>query len=80
MSYAQRKQMSSNRTAAIIVVGLLHVALGYALVTGLAYNVAKKAMEDLKTFDVTEEPPPPEEKPPPPEKTRPSGSNRATLW
>ncbi len=69
MSYAQKKQMSTNRTPAIIVVALLHVALGYALVTGLAYNVAKKAMEDLKTFDVTEEPPPPEETPPPPEQT-----------
>ncbi len=69
MSYAQKKQMSTNRTPAIIVVALIHVGLGYALVTGLAYNVAKKAMEDLKTFDVTEEPPPPEEKPPPPEKT-----------
>ena len=63
MAYAERKQMSSNRTAAIIVVGLLHVLLGYALVTGLAYNVIKQAAEDLKTFDVEEEPPPPEEPP-----------------
>lgn len=68
MSYANKRQMSTNRTPAIIIVALIHLALGYALVTGLAYNVAKKAMEDLKTFDVTEEPPPPEEKPPPPEK------------
>ncbi|QIK79497.1 TonB family protein [Sphingomonas piscis] len=69
MSYANRKQMSSNRTAAIIVVALIHAVLGYALVTGLAYNVVKKAAEDLKTFDVEEEPPPPEEEPPPPEET-----------
>lgn len=69
MSYAQRKQMSSNRTAAIVIVALIHLALGYALVTGLGYNVLKQAAQDLKTFDVTEEPPPPEEKPPPPEKT-----------
>jgi protein TonB len=67
MSYAERKQMSSNRTAALVVVGLIHLALGYALVTGLAYNVMKQAAEDLKTFDVEEEPPPPEEVPPPPE-------------
>lgn len=66
MSYAQRKQMSSNRIVAIIFVALLHVGLGYALVTGLAYNVAKKAMEDLKTFDVEDEPPPPPDEPPPP--------------
>jgi periplasmic protein TonB len=70
MSYANRKQMSSNRTAAIIIVALIHVVLGYALVTGLAYDVVKKAAEDLKTFDVEEEPPPPpEEEPPPPEET-----------
>jgi periplasmic protein TonB len=66
MSYANRKQMSGNRTVAIVIVALLHAVLGYALVTGLAYNVIKKAAEDLKTFDVTEEPPPPEEVPPPP--------------
>jgi len=72
MSYANRNQMSSNRTAAIIIVALIHIALGYALVTGLAYNVLKKAAEDLKTFDVEEEPPPPpEEPPPPPENTPP---------
>jgi protein TonB len=58
--------MSSNRTAAIIIVALIHIALGYALVTGLAYNVIKKAAEDLKTFDVEDEPPPPPEEPPPP--------------
>ena len=68
MSYANRQQMGSNRTVSIIVVALLHIVLGYALVTGLAYNVLKKAATDLKTFDVTEPPPPPEEKPPPEQK------------
>jgi protein TonB len=58
--------MSSSRITAIIIVALLHALLGYAFVTGLAYNVIKKAAEDLKTFDVTEETPPPEEEPPPP--------------
>ncbi len=66
MSYAQKKQISGNRTVAIAIVALLHALLGYALVTGLAYNIVKKAAEDLKTFDVEEEPPPPEEEPPPP--------------
>ena len=61
MSYANRKQMSSNRTAAIVVVALIHILLGYALVSGLAYSVVKQAAEDLKTFDDEEEPPPPEE-------------------
>ena len=66
MSYANRRQMSSNRTVAIIIVAILHVLLGYALVTGLAYNAIKKAAEDLKTFDVEDEPPPPPDEPPPP--------------
>src|SRR6185503_12152068 len=66
MSYAQRKEISGNRTMAIILVVVLQFALGYAIVTGLAYNVIKKAAEDLKTFDVEEQPPPPEEPPPPP--------------
>ena len=68
MSYANRKQMSGNRTVSIIIVAILHVILGYALVSGLAYNVLEKAKTDLKTFDVTEPPPPPEKTPPPPEK------------
>lgn len=66
MAYAQRKQLSGNRTVSIAVVVLIHVVLGYALVTGLAYNVIKKSVEDLKTFNVEEEPPPPPEEPPPP--------------
>lgn len=66
MSYAQRKEISGNRTLAIIMVVLIQFAVGYALVTGLAFNVIKKAAEDLKTFDVEEQPPPPEPPPPPP--------------
>ena len=65
MAYADQK-MSNGRIMAIVIVALLHALLGYAFVTGLAYNVIKKAAEDLKTFDVVEEPPPPEEEPPPP--------------
>src|SRR5687768_2774094 len=65
MAYADQK-MSNGRIAAIVIVALLHALLGYAFITGLAYNVIKKAAEDLKTFDVVEEPPPPEEEPPPP--------------
>src|SRR5438128_8809235 len=66
MAYAQRKELSGNKTLAIILVVLIQFALGYAIVTGLAYNVIKKAAQDLKTFDVEEAPPPPEEPPPPP--------------
>jgi len=58
--------MSGNRVVAIIIVALVHVALGYALITGLAYDVVNKVVERVTTVDI-EEPPPPEEEPPPPE-------------
>jgi protein TonB len=60
------QELSGNRTLAIIMVVISSSRAGYAIVTGLAYNVIKKAAEDLKTFDVEEQPPPPEEPPPPP--------------
>jgi protein TonB len=65
MAYADQK-MSGNRVIAIIIVALIHVALGYALITGLAFTAAKKMYERVTTVDI-EEPPPPEEEPPPPE-------------
>lgn len=65
MAYADQ-QMSSRKIVAIGLVVLLHALIGYAFITGLAYSVVKKAVADLKTFDVEEAPPPPEEKPPPP--------------
>jgi protein TonB len=70
MAYADNR-MSRSRMTAIIIVALLHAILGYAFVTGLAYNVVKKVAADLKTFNVEEEPPPPEEKPPPPPPDQP---------
>ena len=70
MSYAQRKEIGGNRTLAIIFVVVIQFALGYAIVTGLAYNVIKKTAENLKVIDV-EQPPPPPEKPPPPPKDLP---------
>lgn len=65
MAYADQS-MSSRKLVAIIGVGLLHAALGYAFITGLAFNVIKKVSTDLKTFDVQEAPPPKEAPPPPP--------------
>lgn len=64
MAYADQ-QMSGNKVIAIIIVALIHVAIGYALVTGLAYSAFKKAVERVTTVDI-EEPPPEEEEPPPP--------------
>ena len=66
MAYADQ-QMSGNRIVAIIIVALIHIALGYALVTGLAYNAVQKVVERVTTIDVEEPPPPePEDEPPPP--------------
>ena len=65
MAYADQK-MSGNRFVAIIIVGIIHVALGYALITGLAFSAAKKVYERVTTVDIEDEPPP-EEEPPPPE-------------
>jgi periplasmic protein TonB len=69
MAYADQQEMTTSRMVSIGVVVLLHIGVGYALVTGLAYDATKQVFEDLKTFDVEEEKPPePEEPPPPPEK------------
>lgn len=67
MAYADQ-EMSTSRMVSIGVVALLHIGVGYALVTGLAYDAVKQAYEDLKTFDVQEDKPKEEKPPPPPEK------------
>ena len=78
MAYADQ-EMSTRRIVSLGAVALLHVGMGYALVTGLAYNAMKEAVKDLEVFDVAAdepepEPPPPPEKldiPPPPKVTVP---------
>jgi len=65
MAYADQ-QMSGNKIIAIILVALIHVAVGYALITGLAYSAVKKAIERVTTVDINEPPPPPPDTPPPP--------------
>jgi len=57
--------MSPRKAVSIGLVLLIHAVVGYAFVTGLAYNVIKKAAQDLKVIDIKDAPPP-EEKPPPP--------------
>ncbi len=64
MAYADRNTGGS-RIVAIVLVALIVAGIGYAFVTGLAYQYVKKAADKLNTFDVAE-PPPPEEVPPPP--------------
>ena len=72
MAYADQS-MSGNRVIALIIVALIHIVLVYALVTGLAFEAAKKVMQRVSTVDIKEEvkkelPPPPKkvDLPPPP--------------
>ncbi|VVT04489.1 hypothetical protein [Erythrobacter sp. EC-HK427] len=67
MAYADQ-EMSGNRMIAIIIVALIHIGIGYVLITGLAYSAVEKVMERVTTVDIEEpEEPEPEEEPPPPE-------------
>ncbi|OCC24081.1 energy transducer TonB [Croceicoccus estronivorus] len=65
MAYADQST-SSNRVIALIVVALLHVLLGYGLVTGLAFEAVKKVAQRVTTIDIEDEPEPEPELPPPP--------------
>ncbi len=66
MAYADQ-QMSGNKITALIIVALIHIAVGYALVTGLAYSAAKQIIKRVTTVDI-KEPEKPKEPPPPPPK------------
>lgn len=58
--------MSGNRITALIIVALIHIALGYALVTGLAYEGARQIIKKVTTVDIKEAEKPKEPPPPPP--------------
>jgi periplasmic protein TonB len=66
MAYADQ-EVSGNRIAAFVVVALLHLALGYALVTGLAYEGFKQVLKRVTTVDIKKDEPK-KEPPPPPKK------------
>lgn len=66
MAYADQ-QMSGNKITALIIVALIHVAVGYALVTGLAYSAVQQVIKKVTTVDI-KEPEKPKEPPPPPPK------------
>jgi protein TonB len=63
--------MSGNRVTALIIVALIHVVVIYALVTGLAFEAAKKVMQRVTTVDIKEEVKKEEPPPPPPKKDLP---------
>ena len=71
MSYASQAQ-AGNKTTSIVIVALIHIAVGYLLVTGLAIDAVKQIAERVTTVEVMEEePPPPDEPPPPPPEDTP---------
>ena len=63
--------MSGNRITALVIVALIHVVVGYALVTGLAYEAAQKVIQKVTTVDIKEEVKKEEPPPPPPKKDLP---------
>lgn len=67
MAYADQG-MSKNRMIALGLVGLLHILLGYAFITGLALKAVKAIVQPLESVNIEEEAPPPDEPPPPPPK------------
>ena len=72
MSYADRETTGS-RIVAIVFVAIIVAGFGYAFVTGLAVDFARKAAEKLNAFDVAPPPPPPPpDKPPPPPPDQPN--------
>ena len=56
MAYADQ-ELSGNKIATFVVVALLHLALGYALVTGLAYEGFKQVMKKVTTVDIKKDEP-----------------------
>ncbi|WP_310474367.1 energy transducer TonB [Sandarakinorhabdus sp.] len=60
--------MTKNRQIALGGVVVLHILLGYAIISGFAISVVKKIVEPLEAVNVKEEAPPPDEPPPPPPK------------
>jgi periplasmic protein TonB len=65
MAYADQ-QMGGNKVVSIVIVALIHVVIGYLLISGLAISAVKQVVERVTTVDIEEPPPPPDEPPPPP--------------
>ena len=51
--------ISRERAGSIVAVVAIHLALGYALISGLAVDFPHRMGEALKTFAVLTPPPPP---------------------
>ena len=69
MDYAQRERNPAKHLPSIAMVVVLHLAIGYALVTGLARRVVEVIKQPLETKIIEEiKKPPPDAPPPPPPK------------
>ena len=69
MNYAERERNPAKHLPSIAMVVLLHIIIGYALVTGLARRVVEVTKQPLDTKIIEEiKKPPPETPPPPPPK------------
>ena len=72
MNYAERERNPAKHLPSIAMVVVLHIAIGYALVTGLARRVVEVIKQPLETKIIEEiKKPPPETPPPPPPKLAP---------
>jgi len=73
MDYAQSQRKAGRHLWGLVLVVLMHVLLGYALVSGLARKVVEVVHAPIETKIVVEAkpPPPPEPTPPPPPALRP---------
>lgn len=64
------QERNRDRAKSVAGVAVFHALLGYALIYGLGIDVVQQATQQLKMFDVKEEPPPPPAEPPIPEQAR----------
>jgi protein TonB len=73
VDYAQRERSLANHLPSITLVAVLHLLLGYALVTGLARKVVEvlKAPIETKIIEEIKKPPPDTPPPPPPKLATP---------
>jgi protein TonB len=60
-----RATETNDRAKALAAVLLVHAALAVLIFTGLNVETVNRAVEQLKTFDITDDPPPPPQPPPP---------------
>lgn len=66
MSYVQPHGNSNKRLTGLVAVVVFHMAMGYALVNGLARKIVEVVTQPLDTKIIEEIKPPPRDQPPPP--------------